>query len=158
MNCMCHARRSPLKEIPNFDSTSMINCWDSINSNWHAVKDEIFDLYRELKLGNCDICKGCKASNNDELYDPVSIWTIGENFATSNDKILFVGKTARGGDDSIGTFIDNSFYDATTFGTNSLALDDYSSPYYSYTNEIIKRYFGSFEDGKRNRWSSSITS
>jgi len=115
------------------------------------MKQDIFEMYKELNLGNCVTCKECRLANiNRPLYEPVSIWTIGENFSNSKDKILFIGKTARGGDESIGTFIDNSFYDATEFGTNSLALDGYSSPYYSYTNEIIKRYFGTFEEGKKN--------
>jgi hypothetical protein len=60
------------------------------------MKEQIFDMYKDINLGNCDICKECKGANNNKLYYPVSIWTIGEDFQKSNDKILFVGKTARG--------------------------------------------------------------
>ncbi len=112
------------------------------------MKESIFDLYNGMNLGNCDICKECKSANNYGLFNPVSIWTIGENFHNSNDKILFVGKTARGGDEDIGPLINNSFIDATDFGDE--ALDSISWPYYSYTKEIIKRYFGTYEEGKKN--------
>ena len=112
------------------------------------MKEQIFDIYKDINLGNCEICKECKTANNNKLYYPVSIWTIGENFQNSNDKILFVGKTARGGEEDLGPLINDSFIDATDFGEE--ALDGYSWPYYSYTNEIIRRYFGTYEEGKKN--------
>ena len=112
------------------------------------VKEQIFRIYNDLNIGNCDICKKCKTANKDKLHYPVSLWTIGENFQNSNDKILFVGKTARGGEEDLGPLINNSFIDATGFGKQALRANPW--PYFSYTNEIIKRYFGTFEEGKKN--------
>jgi hypothetical protein len=123
------------------------------------MKNEIFDLYKKLQLGNCETCHECRKANlanAPEFYDPVSIYTIGENFKNSDDTILFVGKTARGGDDNaLGSYIDETHtittaIDATKFGEDALDGKGYTSAYYTYTNEIIKEYFGSYEEGRKN--------
>lgn len=112
------------------------------------MKNQVFEAYKELNLGNCKVCIQCKEINENKLYYPLSIYSIGENFHNSTDTILFVGKTARGGEEDMGILINNSFIDVTEFGNN--ALDNSSWHFYAYTREIIKNYFGSYEEGKKN--------
>lgn len=113
------------------------------------MKEIIFEMYKNISVGKNEICKAC---NKDEaLEKPLSIYFIGENFLSSNDTILFVGKTAVGGE-GIGDFIDDTFTDATNFGKLSLDLEEeYATrrAFYSYTNEIVKRYYGSYDEGSK---------
>ena len=113
------------------------------------MKEKIFEMYKSISVGKNQICSEC--NNEGALGKPLSIYFIGDNFHASDDTILFVGKTAVGGE-GIGPFIDNLFTDATEFGELSLDLKEkYATgrAFYSYTNEIIKQYYGSYEIGKQ---------
>ena len=83
---------------------------------------------------------------------PISFYHVGDNVNKSKDTILFVGKTAIGNDlgELNGDYHSPYFLDATKFGLLSLCLKEkyaMSRAFYSYTHEIIKSYFGSFEVG-----------
>ena len=113
------------------------------------MKDRIFEMYKSISVGNNQICSEC--NNEGALGKPVSIYFIGKNFHSSDDTILFVGKTAVGGLD-VGPFVDDLFTDATAFGELSLDLKEKNAKtraFYSYTNEIVTQYYGSFEIGKQ---------
>lgn len=84
------------------------------------MKEEIFEMYKRIPIGKNEICKEC--NKIVELVDPLSIYYVGKEFKSSDDTILFVGKTAVGGD--IGELIDDSFIDATKFGEESLDLKE----------------------------------
>lgn len=114
------------------------------------MKEEIFKLYSNLRIGENAVCKSCR-SNEEFLTRPLSIYHVGENFSKEKDTILFVGKTAIGGDAF--PLIDNLFSDGIPFGTLSLDMNHEDSnirAYYSYTYEIISKYFGNYETGKKN--------
>jgi hypothetical protein len=113
------------------------------------MKDAIFEMYRQLSLGKNDICRECNP--NDKLEIPLAIYYVGDEFHSSNDTIFFVGKTAVGGE-GIGVEVDGLFTDTKGFGEESLDLTERRSKQrkiYTYTHEIIKRYYGSYELGKK---------
>jgi hypothetical protein len=113
------------------------------------MKEAIFEMYKRISVGKNDICKECNP--NGLLEIPLSIYYVGKEFHSSDDTILFVGKTAVGGE-GIGVVVDDTFTDATKFGEESLDLREEMSTrraFYTYTNEIIKRYYGSYERGKQ---------
>jgi len=113
------------------------------------MKEAIFQMYKNISIGCNEICKKC--NKDGELEIPLSIYFIGEKFYSSEDTVLFVGKTAVGGE-GIGEVVDDFFTDSTEFGKQSLDLEEEWSTrraFYSYTNEIIKRYYGSYEVGSQ---------
>lgn len=119
------------------------------------MKDQVFKMYHHISLGENEICYECKKEGNIEI--PLSIYYVGVNLPC-HDSIFFIGKTAVGGE-GIGPVINSSFTDSTTFGEESLdGLERLSGlrAYYSYTHEIIKHYYGSYEKGKRNVALSNI--
>ncbi len=115
------------------------------------MKEQIFKMYKEISIGKNEICNECK-KHDSKLNSPVSIYHVGEEFDKSNDTILFVGKTAVGGDGEFSGLPfdeDKLFIDATKFGEKSLDGNEHKSPFYSYTKEIIEKYYGSYENGKK---------
>jgi hypothetical protein len=61
--------------------------------------DTILSMYKQLKIGDNEICKMCKSNNTIrglELSNPISIFQVGNNFLNDGYKVLFVGKNARG--------------------------------------------------------------
>jgi len=111
-------------------------------------RETIYEAYKKYPLGKHEICQECQ--NKEELEGPVSIYYVGEKFESSEDTILFVGKTAIS--EPEGTWINDSFLDVSKFGEDSLDLNEAKSTiraYYNYTHEIIKRYYGTYEEGKK---------
>jgi|WetSurMetagenome_2_1015567.scaffolds.fasta_scaffold172357_2 hypothetical protein len=111
-------------------------------------REAIFEAYKNYPLGKHKTCLDCQEI--DEIESPNSIYYIGEEFNYTEDTILFVGKTAIS--DAPGIYLFDSFIDATKFGEESLDLDEPKArgrAYYNYTNEIIKRYYGTYEEGKK---------
>ncbi len=114
------------------------------------MKEEVFEIYKQISIGKNDICLNCR-SKESKLTNPLSMYHIGKNFSNSKNTILFVGKNAYG---EPGEIVENFlFLDSTDFGRDSLELkEEYSSrrAFYSYTNEIIKRHFGSYDNGENS--------
>lgn len=113
------------------------------------MKETIFEMYKSISIGQNTICEEC--NKEKELGLPLSLYFVGEKFQPSEDTIMFVGKNAIGGE-GIGQIVDNIFIDSTNFGALSLGLEEEWSTrraFYAYTNEIIKRYYGSYEFGKQ---------
>lgn len=113
------------------------------------MKEQLFNLYYSIKIGQNDTCKNC-ISNEEYLTRPLSLYFAGSHFDELDNTVLFVGKTAIGGDDF--PIVDSLFSDTTKFGELSLDLEEeYATrrAFYSYTNEIIKRHFGTYEEGKK---------
>lgn len=110
------------------------------------MKREVFKLYNEINVGQNEICRKCNESNNSKLFSkPISIWKIGEDFKNETNKILFVGKVHRGNIEYEAT-INDLFKDSTKKGDYLLKNSRWA--YWSYTREIIKNIYGSFEKGK----------
>lgn len=114
------------------------------------MKEKIFKMYESIQIGKNEICRKCNA--NAEMEKPLSIYHIGEKFNPGEDTILFVGKTAVGGasfgDSYQGDYENRLFTDATNFGKRSLMLDEQWAtrrPFYNYTHEIAKSYYGSYD-------------
>jgi hypothetical protein len=112
-------------------------------------------MYQKISLGENEICNECKKEGDIEI--PLSIYYVGKNLPC-NDSVFFIGKTAVGGE-GIGPIINSLFTDSTSFGEESLdGLERMSKirAYYSYTHDIIKNYYGSYEMGKNNVALSNI--
>lgn len=105
-------------------------------------------MYEQILIGKNDICLKCKA-NESLLTLPLSIYYSSENFNNLDNTIMFIGKNAVGSPGELS--VNSLFMDATDFGSESIALkEEYSTrrAFYSYTHEIIKTHFGSFDIGK----------
>jgi len=116
------------------------------------MKDKLFELYERIEIGKNSICQSCRKNKNFEI--PLSFYHIGENFTEDRDNVAFVGKTAVGGANFEAEYRlevkSGLFTDATKFGVESLRLNEqwaFSRPFYNYTHEIIKTYFGDIESG-----------
>ena len=117
-----------------------------------TMKDKLFELYERIEIGKNSICQSCRKNKNFEI--PLSFYHIGENFNDDKDNVAFVGKTAVGGANFEAEYrleVKSGLYtDATKFGIESLRLNEqwaFSRPFYNYTHEIIKSYFGNIESG-----------
>lgn len=111
------------------------------------MKNEIFKMYNQIAIGKNDICLKCKI--NEDLTLPLSIYHASENFSNLSNTVMFVGKNAVGSPGKISE--DSLFMDATDFGKESIdLLEEYATrrAFYSYSHEIIKRHFGSYDMGK----------
>lgn len=86
---------------------------------------------------NCDICK----KNNNTFTSPFSPYLIADNSTNPKDRIMFVGKVARG--DGIGDICEGILEDVTSFGEKYFRSSSWA--FYSYTNEIVEKYYGDIE-------------
>jgi hypothetical protein len=116
------------------------------------MKKKLFEMYESIEIGKNPICQECRKNRGFEI--PLSFYHIGERFLEDTDNVVFVGKTAVGGanfEDKFRREVQSElFTDATQFGIESLRLNEKwatSRPFYSYTHEIIKTYFGEIETG-----------
>lgn len=55
------------------------------------MKEAIFEMYKQLSIGKSKVCLECKQSI--DLENPLSFYYIGEEFHSSDDNVLFIGKT-----------------------------------------------------------------
>ncbi len=117
------------------------------------MKVEIFKMYQDISIGKNEICRKCNESGNMEK--PLSLYYVGDKFKKGADTILFVGKTAVGGEnfepEYQGDFKCDLFTDATKFGEKSLDLIEpwsTSRPFYHYTYDIVENYYETYEKGK----------
>jgi hypothetical protein len=112
------------------------------------MREAIFEMYQHLQIGRNEICQDCRKV--DDLEFPNSIYYIGEKFHSSEDTIFFVGKTAVS--EAPSNEKNDLFIDAMEFGEDSLDLREPKSKqrkFYSYTHEIIERYYGDYNAGKQ---------
>jgi len=110
--------------------------------------NSIFNMYYEQQLGKNKICLDCKkieSEKNDFFSDPISIWHVGDKFEDEKNKILFIGKTARGKD--IEGVLRNGIRDVTELA-NKLYKSSWA--YWSYTREIVTQIFGDADNGWNN--------
>lgn len=118
------------------------------------MKTEIFKMYEDICIGKNDICLKCNHSGL--MQKPLSYYYGGDKFQKGADTVLFVGKTAVGGaafeSEYLGDFKSDLFTDSTKFGEKSLDLIERwatSRPFYHYTHDITKKYYGTYEEGKK---------
>lgn len=107
--------------------------------------NKVFDMYREIELGNNDTCLRCKKFHerkNCGLYKPASLWNAGEKFENDQYKVMFVGKPARG---LPGIETKDGFLDCREVGSELYAQKGWA--YWNYTKEIARRVYGSAEEG-----------
>jgi len=101
-------------------------------------EQDVFQMY--MKIFNApevkSICSKCREKAN--LSRPISLWQLGRDFGTSEYKVLFVGKTARG-IPCKSLPVDDIFHDATK-RADELFVGRYH--YWSYTNAICKSLYG----------------
>jgi hypothetical protein len=80
---------------------------------------------------------------NKHCTTPLSPYLIADEEILPKDRIMFIGKTARGSD--FGEETDMFYEDVTVFGNDFIRNNSWA--FYSYTREVIKRYFGSIDAG-----------
>ena len=119
------------------------------------MKKQVFKMYEDISIGINEVCTKCKEF--DKLEKPLSLYYVGANFKVGADTVLFVGKTAVGGENFEvayqGDYKNDRFTDATKFGEKSLDLTEPNATgraFYNYTHSIIEEYYGSYEKGKSN--------
>src|SRR5690348_9918761 len=96
------------------------------------------ELYETtLRLLKNPTCKKCDA----KIRNPLAIWHVGASFATSNIRVLFIGKPHRG---KPGIIRPSGLIDPRK---KVESLRDKAWPYWSYTREIARQIFGDREDG-----------
>jgi hypothetical protein len=98
------------------------------------TEKRLFEMYDEIQLGSSEICQRCR-NNSENLSFPATFWFVGKGFNNSAEKILFVGKNARGNPGkSIGAYLD----------CREMAdqLCNVSWPYWRYTRNIAERIYG----------------
>lgn len=98
------------------------------------VESKLFEMYDEIQLGSSEICQNCK-NNTHGLSLPVPFWFVGKKFSENDEKLLFVGKNARG---NPGEIIEN-YLDCRK---NAEELWNGSYAYWSYIRNITEHIFG----------------
>lgn len=98
------------------------------------IERKLFEMYDDIQLGSSDICQNCR-NNSENLSFPATFWFVGKGFSKSTEKILFVGKNARGNPGkAMGAYLD----------CREMAdqLCNVSWPYWRYTRNIVERVYG----------------
>ncbi|MBD5094842.1 MAG: hypothetical protein HDT26_11290 [Subdoligranulum sp.] len=104
----------------------------------NSYEKSVFDMYKSYRLGvgeKCDICR----KETPGLCKPISIWHVGDQYAMSEHRVLFVGKAARGSIQQDADCI-NGVQDGT-----GVAEDLYHAvgwPFWSYTRAIAEELYG----------------
>lgn len=98
-------------------------------------ENNLLKLYEELHFNENPICQKCR-KENPALTRPIGAWLVGNNFYRNKDRILFVGKNARGEPGE--TYGDFQF----TFGDSRDRLWHKKWPYWSYTRAIAEHLYG----------------
>ena len=115
----------------------------------NEVENRILDMYKEIGLGRCEICRECRKTSYypEDLSIPIGAWCVGSAFYEQEQRILFVGKTARSnpGKDC-GTFRD-AFAVTREFlwweyWDNNGKGESMPSAYWGYTAALTERIFG----------------
>ncbi|HEY5591892.1 MAG TPA: hypothetical protein VIK55_12845 [Paludibacter sp.] len=104
------------------------------------MKQTIIDQLLIDKIGINKVCNNCKVQNG-MCTTPLTPYLISDNLTLPNERIMFIGKVARG--DSFGEYVADNLEDVTSFGKDY--LENNSWAYYSYTKEIVETYYGDFE-------------
>jgi len=107
----------------------------------------IFELYESLKLWSNPICMKCRSSAKTDLCGPVGIWQLGDDFFNDPNRLVFIGKTARGDlhNEAEQQLKSRGFIDGTEKA--DLWIEEKWSAYWHYTAAIIEKLYGSIEIG-----------
>lgn len=98
----------------------------------------IFDMYKRYQLGMGEKCVMCR-QKNPRLSKPISIWHVGDRYAMSEYRVLFVGKAARGSIAGNAGSI-NDIQDGTDLAQK--LYDTVGWPFWSYTRTIADELYG----------------
>lgn len=106
------------------------------------IYDKIYEQFEKEKIGENVICSKCRKETNI-CTTPLSPYFINDEKINPDERIMFIGKTARGS--GFGEETDIFFEDVTAFGNEFIRNSSWA--YYSYTREIIEKYFGNIDSG-----------
>lgn len=104
----------------------------------NSYEKSVFDMYKRCGLGSSEKCSFCR-KENPGLFKPISIWHIGEQYAMSKHRVLFVGKAARGSIEQDASNI-NSVSDGTALAGQ--LYHEVGWPFWSYTRAIANELYG----------------
>ena len=104
----------------------------------NSYEKSIFDMYQNCRLGTSEKCNMCR-KEYPGLSKPISIWHIGNRYAKSTHRVLFVGKAARGSIEQDSGSI-NGVLDGT--GVPEDLYDSVGWPFWSYTRTIASELYG----------------
>lgn len=108
------------------------------------TKETIFELYDHLKIGANETCQKCISHNSTSFSKPMSLWYVGTQFKDDSQKILFVGKVARGTILSEKSTSKN-FLDVTNEGERFISQNKWA--FWSYTRNILENVYGNCDEG-----------
>lgn len=101
---------------------------------YNDIEKEILALYEQIGVGESDVCLKCRETCS--LSMPICCWCVGNHFYDNEQRVLFVGKNARGNPGNIHKSFRN------TFEVTRSRLWNKNWAYWSYTREISKRLYG----------------
>ena len=107
----------------------------SFQTDINDCEKKLLELYKNTLTEQNPICKKCK-NNNDALTRPVGAWVVGNKFYSHKNRVLFVGKNARGNPGK--PYCDFQF----AFWESRNHLWKKSWPYWSYTRAITNAVYG----------------
>lgn len=104
------------------------------------MKQILISRFLSDNIGINSFCKECRESG-EIITTPLTPYLVPSSNDEPNEKILFVGKVARG--DSIGEMVAEKLEDVTSFGEEYLKESSWA--FYAYTREILEKYYGSLD-------------
>lgn len=107
-----------------------------------TLEEKILSCYNEIGLGTCAVCTHCRIDNPALYSKAVGMWFVGKFFEEQKNRVLFIGKNARGMPAKEYKENQNSKGFLEEFRYSRENLINKSWPYWSYTKEISKRLFG----------------
>lgn len=107
-----------------------------------SLEEKILSCYNEIDLGTCEVCTRCHSDNPTLYSKAVGMWFVGKFFEGQKNRVLFIGKNARGMPATEYKENQNNNGFLAEFRYSRENLIDKSWPYWSYTKEISKRLFG----------------
>jgi hypothetical protein len=123
--------------------------WMSLTKNKLPIqltmKSAIINKLLQDNIGQNETCKNCKEQNG-MITKPLTPYMISDSATLPDDRIMFIGKAARG--DGIGEEINDYLEDVTSFGKKFLSESSWA--FYSYTKEIVEKYYGNFDEALKH--------
>lgn len=100
--------------------------------------------YLKLGIGNTEFCNRCRKESGNEqfLSHPLPYWHIGKNFQEDDERILLIGKVARG---NPGELLTEGLIDGTDVADN--LYKDKSWQFWSYLRGILEDLYGNADVG-----------
>ncbi len=108
----------------------------------NAIEKKLLEMYGEIGMGACDICRRCREENPGLYPRAVGCWFVGDEFERQEKRVLFIGKNARGAPAEDYEENRNGAPFLNEFRHARRDLWDRSWAYWSYTRAVCENLFG----------------